>query len=113
MIVVHVVPLRPFQDSHAVCAVKESGSVTPLGQQSSVKMVIQASTHVVHAVHWKGLPESHVVIVATGSLNAVLMVSPSTAAALLQPMNAMDVVSWKQHLADSAANAMKASGPVI
>jgi hypothetical protein len=113
MIAVHVAPLRPFRDSHAVCAVKECGSVTPLEQLSPVKVVTQASTHVVHAVHWKGLPESHVVIVMMVSFHVAKMVSPSIVVALLKPMNAMDVVSWKRHLADSAANAVKASGPVI
>ena len=53
------------------------------------------------------------VIAEMGNLNAVLMVLTSTVTALLKSMNAMDVVSWKRHLADSVANAVKASGPVI
>ena len=89
-----------------------SGHVMMMPSLSPVSE-IPPSTPVVVVAYFSEIRGTAAVIVAMGNLNAVLMVSPSIVTALLKSMNAMDVVSWKRHLADSAANAVKASGPVI
>ena len=67
----------------------------------------------VAVVFWPERQGTSAVIVMMVPSPVVMMAFRSTAAAIRYSMNVMVVVSWKQHLADSAANAMKASGPVI
>jgi hypothetical protein len=87
----------------------------PVIQQAPLSLVkgTPPLTPVVAVAYWSERQGSAAEIVMMVPSPVVLTASRSTAAAILKSMNAMVVVSWKRHLADSAANAVKASGPVI